>query len=99
MRLMNVDENPDGAVNLGNPAELEVRALVDIVLLMTEAASAVTFHKLPTDDPRRRRPDIGRARSLLGWAPRVTLEQGLERTISYFASDAARACAEPALAE
>ncbi len=99
MRLMTVDANPDGAVNLGNPVELEVRGLVDLVVSMTGAGSAVTFHKLPVDDPRRRRPDITRARSLLGWSPRVTLEQGLERTISYFAGNAARACAEPVAAE
>lgn len=99
MRLMSVDINPDGAINLGNPVEMEVRALMDLVLSMTGAASAVTFHKLPTDDPRRRRPDIGRARALLGWTPRVSLEQGLARTIDYFAGHASRACAEPVAAE
>ena len=99
MQLMTVDANPDGAVNLGNPNELEVRALADLVVAMTGASSAVTFHKLPTDDPRRRRPDITRARALLDWMPRVTLEPGLERPVGYFAEDAARACAQPVAAE
>ena len=99
MRLMFVDANPDGAVNLGNPAEMQVRALVDLVVAMTGASSAVTFHELPTDDPRRRRPDIGRASALLGWSPLVPLADALAETIGYFAAQAARACAEPALAE
>ncbi len=99
MRLMFVDANPDGAVNLGNPAEMQVRELADLVVAMTGAASAVTFHELPTDDPRRRRPDIARAEALLGWRPQVSLAEGLSATIRYFAAHAARACTEPALAE
>ena len=99
LRLMAVDENPGGAVNLGNPDEMSVRRLADLIVSMTGAASPVTFHALPTDDPRRRRPDIGRARHLLDWTPRVPLEQGLERTIAYFAGPDAPACAERELAE
>lgn len=99
MRLMEVEANPGGAVNLGNPDEMSVRRLADLVVSMTGASSAVTFHALPTDDPRRRRPDIGRARRLLDWTPRVPLEQGLERTIGYFSGRDAPACTEPALAE
>lgn len=84
MRLMAVEPNPGGAVNLGNPAEMRVRDLADLVIGMTGARSGLTFHPLPTDDPRRRRPDITRAAALLHWAPRVPLAEGLSATIGYF---------------
>jgi dTDP-glucose 4,6-dehydratase len=76
-------------VNVGNPAEFTVRELADIVRRLTGARSPVVFEPLPTDDPKQRRPDIGRARSLLGWEPRIALEDGLERTIAYFRQHAA----------
>jgi dTDP-glucose 4,6-dehydratase len=71
-------------VNVGNPGEFTVRELADIVCRLTGARSPVVFQPLPTDDPKQRRPDISRARSLLDWEPRVALEEGLERTITYF---------------
>jgi nucleoside-diphosphate-sugar epimerase len=71
-------------VNLGNPSEFTVRELADIVLRLTGSPSPVVYRPLPTDDPRQRRPDISRARRLLGWEPKVELEEGLRRTIGYF---------------
>ncbi|ACA16534.1 NAD-dependent epimerase/dehydratase [Methylobacterium sp. 4-46] len=75
-------------VNLGNPVELTVSDLVARVLAMTGSASPVVTRPLPTDDPRRRRPDIARAKELLGWSPAVPLEQGLKATILWFADEA-----------
>ncbi|MEX2526758.1 MAG: UDP-glucuronic acid decarboxylase family protein [Gemmatimonadota bacterium] len=79
-------EAPDVAnpVNLGNPTEFTVRELAEAVLEETESPSELRFHPLPTDDPKVRRPDISRARGLLGWEPQVTLRQGLRKTIPYF---------------
>jgi len=71
-------------VNIGNPEEFTVRELADIVIRLTGSRSRVVHHPLPTDDPKQRRPDITRARAELGWEPRVGLEEGLRRTISYF---------------
>jgi UDP-glucuronate decarboxylase len=86
LRLMDSDVT-DGPVNLGNPVELTVSDLVERVLRMTGSASRVVNRPLPEDDPRRRKPDIERARSLLGWEPRVPLQQGLEATSAWFAEE------------
>jgi len=72
-------------VNMGNPHEMTVLEFAQEVLHMTGSPSRLTFKPLPKDDPRVRRPDITRARTLLGWEPRVPLEVGLRRTIDYFA--------------
>lgn len=85
MRLIRHDGPQPGPVNLGNPIELTVSDLVARVLTITGVEAEVVHEPLPVDDPRRRRPDIGKAKSLLGWQPRVALQQGLERTIDYFA--------------
>ena len=74
----------EGPVNLGNPQELRVDELVEQVLALTGSRSAVVQRPLPVDDPRRRRPDIGLAQRLLGWAPRTPLEAGLKATIAWF---------------
>jgi dTDP-glucose 4,6-dehydratase len=71
-------------VNLGNPAELSMRALAERIVALTGSRSRIVERPLPVDDPKRRRPDITRARSLLGWEPRVPLDEGLPRTIDYF---------------
>jgi len=73
-------------INLGNPSEITVRELADLVRDLTDARSGVVEMPLPADDPKRRRPDIAAARRLLGWQPGVSLEQGLERTIAWFAA-------------
>jgi UDP-glucuronate decarboxylase len=84
MRLMESDVR-DRPVNLGNPDEISVRHLVERVLAMIPSGSRVVDRPLPVDDPRRRKPDIERARTLLGWEPRVQLQQGLEATAAWFA--------------
>jgi UDP-glucuronate decarboxylase len=89
MRLMAHEGEGAGPVNLGNPVELTVNELVARVVAMTGSGARVVRRPLPVDDPRRRRPDITRARELLGWAPRVSLKQGLEATIAWFAGEAA----------
>jgi UDP-glucuronate decarboxylase len=71
-------------VNIGNPRETSMRALATLVLRLTDSSSTVSSSPLPTDDPARRNPDISRARDLLGWEPRVSLEEGLSHTVAYF---------------
>ncbi|HEX6037161.1 UDP-glucuronic acid decarboxylase family protein [Longimicrobium sp.] len=71
--------------NVGNPTEFTVRELADLVLRMTGSTSRIDSLPLPQDDPKVRRPDITLAREVLGWEPRVPLEEGLRRTIPYFA--------------
>lgn len=73
-----------GPINLGNPTELSMCELADRVLTLTGARVAVDFRPLPQDDPRQRRPDITRAKDVLGWEPTVTLPVGLEKTVEYF---------------
>jgi UDP-glucuronate decarboxylase len=81
---MDVDPNPRQPVNLGNPGEFSILELARLVRELTGTRSPVKFLPLPEDDPRRRRPDIGRAKALLGWSPKVPLRQGLLQTILYF---------------
>ncbi len=71
-------------VNIGNPYELSVREVAELVIQLTRSSSPIEFLPLPEDDPRVRRPDITVARRELGWEPTVTLEQGLAKTIPYF---------------
>ncbi len=71
-------------VNLGNPGEFTVCELAEAVLRLTGSRSPIVFRPLPVDDPKQRRPDIGRAKQVLGWEPTVTLEDGLRHTIEYF---------------
>ncbi len=71
-------------VNIGNPGEFTVRELADLVLRLTGSRSQVVFRPLPTDDPKQRCPDISQARRVLGWEPKVPLEEGLRHTIGYF---------------
>jgi UDP-glucuronate decarboxylase len=85
-RLMDSDVT-DGPVNLGNPVELTVSDLVERVLKLTGSRSKIVNRPLPVDDPRRRRPDISRAKTLLGWQPKVPLQQGLEATAAWFAAE------------
>ena len=89
-RLMGSDRAIGMPVNLGNPNELTIRQLVDIVVALTGADSRVVYRSLPEDDPQRRKPDISRASKLLDWRPAVDLEQGLEATIAWFQDEANR---------
>jgi dTDP-glucose 4,6-dehydratase len=71
-------------VNIGNPNEFTVRQLAELVVELTGSKSPIISHPLPTDDPKVRKPDITKARALLGWEPTVQLREGLVRTIEYF---------------
>ena len=91
LRFMASDSALTGPINLGNPAEISIRELAERVIDVTGSGSKLTFLKKPTDDPERRRPDIGHAKATLGWKPTVDLQEGLRRTIAYFDSVLARA--------
>jgi dTDP-glucose 4,6-dehydratase len=82
IRLMLSKENDP--VNIGNPREMTIREIAETIIRMTGSKSAIVSKPLPTDDPKQRRPDITRARTLLNWEPKVELEQGLAKTIDYF---------------
>ncbi len=82
MRLM--DSEASGPVNIGNPAEMTVLALAELIQELTDSASPIDFRPLPEDDPKVRRPDISCAKELLGWEPEVPLSEGLSRTIEDF---------------
>ena len=83
VRLMNQDKTV-GPVNIGNPGEFTMLELADLVLKKVGGKSKIANLPLPSDDPKQRRPDITLAKEVLGWEPKVPLEQGLERTIEYF---------------
>lgn len=83
-----MESHESGPVNLGNPHEVTIGQLAEKVLeLMPDARSGIAYKPLPQDDPTRRRPDITRARTVLGWTPTVPLEQGLTETIEYFRAE------------
>ena len=81
-RLMNSSTHEP--VNIGNPQEMTVHEFAQAIIQATGARSRVVFRPLPVDDPRQRQPDITRARTLLGWEPKVNLKEGLEKTIAFF---------------
>ena len=82
--LMNTDDTVTGPINLGNPQEFTIGELARLVIELTGAKSALVHKPLPSDDPKQRCPDIGLARTTLGWTPSVQLREGLTRTIEYF---------------
>ncbi len=82
LRLLDSDVNDP--VNIGNPHEMTIRQIAETIIRMTGSTSRLVYQPLPEDDPKVRRPDITRARTLLGWEPKVSLEDGLTRTIAYF---------------
>jgi len=84
VRLMDAPDDVTGPMNLGNPGEFTIRQLAEIVIDMTSSKSELIESPLPVDDPTQRCPDISLANKTIGWQPTVKLEEGLERTISYF---------------
>lgn len=82
--LMNTPPQITGPINLGNPMEFSIRDLAERVIALTGSRSKLVFEPLPADDPKQRRPDVRLARSLIGWNPRVCLDEGLLHTIQYF---------------
>jgi UDP-glucuronate decarboxylase len=83
-RMMESPEQVTGPINMGNPREVRIGELAEIILSMIGGRSRLVFKPLPQDDPRQRQPDISLAMGTLGWTPRVGLEAGLEKTIGYF---------------
>lgn len=83
MRFMEQDKII-GPMNLGNPGEFTMLQLAELVLKKVGGKSKITHLPLPSDDPKQRKPDISLAKDVLGWEPKVPLEQGIEKTISYF---------------
>jgi UDP-glucuronate decarboxylase len=86
VRMMGVDGEEIGPINLGNPNEFTILELAEKILQMTHSSSQLDFLPLPQDDPRQRRPDISRAQALLDWEPKIELQEGLAKTITYFRS-------------
>jgi UDP-glucuronate decarboxylase len=84
LRLMAAPDDVTGPINLGNPVETPVKALAEMIVEMIGSKSRIEYRPLPVDDPTQRCPDISRAKNLLNWEPRVPLQRGLEKTISYF---------------
>ncbi len=82
IRLMHSDTNDP--VNIGNPHEMTIEQIAQLIIRMTGSKSRIVYKPLPTDDPKVRQPDITRARLRLGWEPKVSLEEGLTHTIEYF---------------
>jgi len=82
--LMNTGEEFTGPVNIGNPVEFTIMELANKVIEMTGSKSKIIYKPLPSDDPMQRQPDISLAKKELGWEPRISLEEGLKKTIVYF---------------
>lgn len=84
IRMMNTEPSVTGPVNLGNPNEMSVEKVADMIITMTSSNSCKVNLSLPSDDPKRRKPDISMADKLLKWKPVVGIEEGLRRTIEYY---------------
>ncbi len=84
LRMMNTPADVTGPINVGNPSEFTIKELAELVIELTGSKSKLVFEPLPSDDPKQRKPDIGRARTILGWEPSIQIRDGLMRTISYF---------------
>ncbi|MGA1348753.1 MAG: UDP-glucuronic acid decarboxylase family protein [Burkholderiaceae bacterium] len=84
LRMMDSPAAFVGPVNIGNPGEFTMLELAEMVLRLTGSRSKISFKPLPSDDPKQRRPDISLAKQALDWEPKVSLEEGLEKTIAYF---------------
>jgi UDP-glucuronate decarboxylase len=86
VRLMGTEDGFTGPVNVGNPHEFTMLELAQTVIRLTGSKSQLSFQPLPQDDPKQRKPDISLAQARLGWAPTMQLEEGIGKTIAYFAS-------------
>ena len=84
LAVMETAKDFTGPVNIGNPVEITILELAELVLGLTGSRSKLVFHRLPMDDPRRRCPDIGVAKRAISWEPRVSLRDGMQRTVDYF---------------
>jgi len=84
VRLMN-QEQVVGPMNIGNPGEFTILELAQKVIELTGSKSQIVYRPMPEDDPKQRQPDIAQAKRILGWQPKIQLEEGLKKTIEYFA--------------
>lgn len=84
IRMMDKTEDLVGPINLGNPGEFTMLELAEKVIAQTGSKSQLVFEPLPQDDPKQRQPDITKAKRELNWEPKVSLDEGLEKTIAYF---------------
>ena len=84
IRLMESEEDVTGPINLGNPGEFSIKELAEKVVAMTGSGSKIVYEPLPQDDPTQRQPEITQAMEKLDWKPKITLDEGLPRTIEYF---------------
>ena len=84
LRMMDTPDDVTGPINIGNPTEFTIRELAETIIDLTGTKSKIVLAPLPSDDPRQRQPDIGKAREVLGWEPKIQLREGLARTIAYF---------------
>ena len=86
IKLMETPEDVHGPINLGNPVELKVCDLAELIVEKTSSQSKIVFQELPQDDPKQRKPDISKAKKILGWSPDIEISEGLDKTIKYFSS-------------
>lgn len=84
IRMMGTGDDITGPINIGNPGEFTIKQLAEMIIELTGSKSNLIFKELPADDPKRRRPDITKARKILGWQPATALQEGLKKTIEYF---------------
>jgi UDP-glucuronate decarboxylase len=88
-KMLMTDGPLDTPINIGNPGEFSMLELAEIVIRLTSSTSKIVFEPLPRDDPRQRKPDITLAKEMLGWAPHVDLEEGIQLTADYFKQELA----------
>ena len=79
-----MDSNYNLPVNIGNPNEITIKEIAELIVNMTRSKSKIIYLPLPKDDPTNRKPDINRAKEVLNWEPKIKLEEGLIKTINYF---------------
>jgi UDP-glucuronate decarboxylase len=84
IRLMESGPDVTGPINLGNPGEFSIKELAEKVVALVDNGSKLVYEALPQDDPTQRQPDIGKAKKILGWRPKVSLDEGLPKTVEYF---------------
>ncbi|OGT22836.1 MAG: NAD-dependent dehydratase [Gammaproteobacteria bacterium RIFCSPHIGHO2_02_FULL_42_13] len=84
IRMMATDRDMTGPINLGNPNEITIKQLAQKIIAMTGAKSQLICKSLPADDPKQRKPDITKAKHVLNWVPKISIEDGLTKTIHYF---------------
>jgi len=88
IKLMNSDYNLP--INLGNPNEISIKEIAEIIINLTDTKSQISYMSLPSDDPVRRNPDITRAKTIIGWEPKTELKEGIKKTIDYFCKEIGR---------